>query len=159
MADQPRRQKFVHPKPSPTLSFSPGNVWRPSGRRLPHFIRARLRDQAPRPAHSHPLLRPGPSAARSDVILTPSDADQSTVHCARRACSPHTTMAPTAPASTGVGSPAAALVAKGYSYSKAAARSVRLGLPALPGLRLAAQQGQMTRAASSCCECGTIDVA
>ncbi|KAG0550424.1 hypothetical protein BDA96_01G337000 [Sorghum bicolor] len=49
-----------------------------------------------------------------------------------------------APAATGVGSLAAAPVAKGYTtYRKAAARSVvRLGLPALPplpGLRLAAQ--------------------
>ncbi|CAD6211802.1 unnamed protein product [Miscanthus lutarioriparius] len=53
------------------------------------------------------------------------------------------------PAATGVWSPAAAPVAKGHS--KAAARSVWLGLPALPpvpGLRLAAQ-GQ-TRAASFC---------
>ncbi|KAJ1296456.1 hypothetical protein BS78_01G302000 [Paspalum vaginatum] len=52
-------------------------------------------------------------------------------------------MAPTAPAATAAASPAAPGVA-----NKAAARPARLGLPALPGLGLAAQ-GQ-ARAASFC---------
>lgn len=106
---------------------------------MPHFIRARVRD-------SEPKHRRAPSAARSDVTRA-RDTPQRPQFTARASCRHHT-MAPAAPAATGAASPA---VTKGGG--KVAARSVRLGLPALPplpGLSLAAQ-GQ-TRAASSLCE-------
>ncbi|CAL4932012.1 unnamed protein product [Urochloa decumbens] len=59
-------------------------------------------------------------------------------------------MAPTAPAATGAASPAAPAVAKGEGKATAAARSVGLRLPALPGLLGLAAQEQQTRAASFC---------
>ncbi|WVZ57469.1 hypothetical protein U9M48_007851 [Paspalum notatum var. saurae] len=110
-------------EPNPILSFSPENVWCPSG------------------ALSAATSPPG-------VAAQPPTSERASSSLLRAPCNVTYAMAPTAPSAT-TGAAAASPAAPGVD-NKAAARSVRLGLPALPGLGLGvAAQGQ-TRAASFC---------
>ena len=149
-----RRRRSVRPhtkKPNPTLSFSPGNVWRPSGACPPFYLRAPAAAAAPPVllAFAADVPRAHRSAPRRRRAPTPSGTGQP----ARAQLSPRDdAMAPTAPAAaTGAASPAAPAVARSEGSGKAAARCLGLDLPALPGLGLGlglAAQGQATRAAS-----------